>query len=96
MAANVHFGETGSIPRHFEMSRVKNNILPALALAVCDKKRRNIANVMQGFKKIRKQQNSSKNTVGLLLEHLWSLERFYCSDFGNTNMPRYGNYLHIS
>ena len=28
MAANVHFGETGSIPRHFEMSQVKNNILP--------------------------------------------------------------------
>ena len=70
--------------------------LQALALAVCDEKRRNIANVMQGFKKIRKQHNSNKNTVGLLLEYLWSLERFYCSDFGSTNMPRYGNYLHIS
>ena len=46
--------------------------------------------------KVSRKFESNKNTVGLLLEYLLSVERFYCSDFGSTNMPRYGNYLHIS
>ena len=32
MAANVHFGENGSIPRHFQMSRAKNIDCPLLKI----------------------------------------------------------------